>query len=210
MVGFGAAILVQVIPKPPSATRNAARALSYVLADLTEFYAETISCVLAPDEDSPLKIKSYAEARIAELYRRLGDLRVRIAMVKFEPSTSVFTSAKLFQIHAHMGKILECLAVLAFLQPKLHHHYKRRLEHQTEYVSTETIADVMAVFGVLEGALKSGHALPEVLPVPLLGKLVRASKQNDIFKTLHRDMVKEDEVSDMRLYHHIERSVELD
>ncbi|KAK6528596.1 hypothetical protein TWF281_009834 [Arthrobotrys megalospora] len=194
MVGFAAAIIVQIFPRPPSATRNAANSLATILSDLTQFYSDTMSYFLSPhdDEDST---REKTQERVTELYVSMHELAPRIKMVKFEPSSSPFTADNLMEIAGYLGRILESLSIMAFMTPRLTPTYKRRLEVQTDFAKTETIASIMAILGVLEGSLRTGTPLAEILPVPLLGRLRKVVGPSDGVDMLTRDMLKDNEVS---------------
>ncbi|KAF3938744.1 hypothetical protein ABW19_dt0208011 [Dactylella cylindrospora] len=195
MVGFGVAILVQVFPRPPSATRNASKSLAVVLSHLTSFYADTMSNFLTESEDDYPTMRARTEERVTELYTEMQELVPRIKMVKFEPSSSPFTCDTLLEVEAYLSKILESLSIIAYVTPRLTPIYRKRLEVQTDFVKTDTVASIMAVLGVLEGTLKSGHPLAEVLPVPLLGRLRKIAGPSDGVDAFSRDMMKDDDWS---------------
>ncbi|RVD82111.1 uncharacterized protein DFL_006545 [Arthrobotrys flagrans] len=192
IVGFAAAIIVQIFPRPPSATRNAAKSLATVLSDLTQFYSDTMSNFLSAQDDEEVSAEEIKE-RVADLYTSMQELIPRIQMVKFEPSSSPFTSDNLMDIADYLGKILESLSIMSLLTPKLSPAYKRRLEVQTDFARTETIASIMAILGVLEGSLRTGYPLAEILPVPLLRRLRKVAGPADGMDALTRDMLKDDE-----------------
>ncbi|KAF3932551.1 hypothetical protein ABW20_dc0104011 [Dactylellina cionopaga] len=194
MVGFAAAIIVQIVPRPPSATRNASKSLATVLSDLTGFYSDTMSHFLTSHED-PDSTPEKLHGRIAEMYTQLQELAPRIKMVKLEPSSSPFTSDILENISDSLGKILESLSIMSFVTGKLTPMYRKRLEVQTDFAKTDTIAAIMATLGVLEGSLRTAHPLAEILPVPLLGRLRKAAGPADGVDSLSRDMLKDDDWS---------------
>ncbi|KAF3098930.1 hypothetical protein TWF569_003185 [Orbilia oligospora] len=192
MVGFAAAIIVQIFPRPPSATRNAAKSLATVLSELTQFYSDTMSDFLSAPDDQEFSAEEVKE-RVAELYFSMQELIPRIKMVKFEPSSSPFTSENLMDIADYLGKILESLSIMSLLAPRLSPMYKRRLEVQTDFARTETVASIMAILGVLEGSLRTGYPLAEILPVPLLGRLRKLGGPADGVDSLTIDMLKDEE-----------------
>ncbi|KAK6504548.1 hypothetical protein TWF481_006489 [Arthrobotrys musiformis] len=192
IVGFAAAIIVQIFPRPPSATRNAAKSLATVLSNLTQLYSDTMSTFLSDQNEEEFSAEELKE-RVAELYFSMQELIPRIKMVKFEPSSSPFTADNLMDIAEYLSKILESLSIMSLLTPKLSRAYKRRLEVQTDFAKTETIASIMAILGVLEGSLRTGHPLAEILPVPLLGRLRKIAGPSDGVDALTRDMLKDDD-----------------
>ncbi|KAJ6255904.1 hypothetical protein Dda_9363 [Drechslerella dactyloides] len=195
IIGFAAAIIVQVFPRPPSATRSASKSLATSLSDITSFYSEVMSHFLTQEEGAPGEPLEKVQERISKLYTDMQELVPRIMMVKLEPSSSPFTSENLLKVEDHLGKILESLALIAFVSPRLTPMYQKRLEVQTEFTKTNTIASIMAVLGVLEGSLRTGHPLAEVLPVPLLGRLRKVPGPSDGVDSLSKDMLNNEEWS---------------
>ncbi|KAK6359209.1 hypothetical protein TWF696_000373 [Orbilia brochopaga] len=195
MVGFAAAIIVQIFPRPPSSTRNASKSLATSLSDITSFYSEIMSHFLTQEEGAPAEPMDKLQERISKLYTDMQELVPRIQMVRFEPSSSPFTCENLLKVEDHLGKILESLSLISFVSPRLTPMYQKRLEVQTEFARTDTIAAIMAVLGVLEGSLRTGHPLAEVLPVPLLGRLRKVPGPADGVDSLTRDMLNNEEWS---------------
>ncbi|KAK6356015.1 hypothetical protein TWF718_000388 [Orbilia javanica] len=172
MVGFGVAVLVQVFPSPPSATRNASRSLAVVSSHLTSFYVDIISDFLARSEEEGYEAtKEVIDTRLTELFSEINALVPRIKMVKFEPSSSPFTCSNLLEIETCLGRILESLSTIASVSPALTDSYKKTLEAQTNFVEIQTVAGIISVFTAVEDTLKSGQPLSEVLPAPLLQNL---------------------------------------
>lgn len=195
MVGFGVAILVQIFPRPPSATKNASKSLARSLSHYSSFYAQIMSTYLTtPPSSDPQQPPEGTKDRVVALYQELHDVTPKIKMVKYEPSSSHFTCANLTRIEESLAKILESMSMMAFVLPQLSDTYRRRLEAQTDFAKTDVIASIMAVLGVVEGTLKSGHAMAEVLPVPLLGRLRNCARREEGVEVLSRDMMGEDEV----------------
>ncbi|KAF3906893.1 hypothetical protein ABW21_db0209595 [Orbilia brochopaga] len=193
MVGFAAAIIVQIFPRPPSATRNASKSLATSLSDITSFYSEIMSHFLTQEEGAPAEPMDKLQERISKLYTDMQELVPRIQMVRFEPSSSPFTCESLLKVEDQLGKILESLSLISFVSPRLTPMYQKRLEVQTEFARTDTIACIMAVLGVLEGSLRTGHPLAEVLPVPLLGRLRKVPGPSDRVDSVTRDMLNNEE-----------------
>ncbi|KAK6512328.1 hypothetical protein TWF481_001216 [Arthrobotrys musiformis] len=200
MIGFGVAIIVQVFPRPPSATRNASKSLAVVSSHITSFYANTISNFVKDSEREDYQAtRSTIEDRLTELFTEISILEPRIRMAKFEPSSSPFTCDILLEVEKCLSRILESLSILASVTPRLTATYRRILETQTEFVETDTIASIIATLTALEETLKSGHPFAEVLPVPLLRKLRKVSNTGpyapDGTHAFSRDAMKDDDWS---------------
>ncbi|KAK6519097.1 hypothetical protein TWF281_003785 [Arthrobotrys megalospora] len=193
MVGFGVAILVQVFPRPPSATRNASKSLAVVSSHLTSFYADTMSHFLIESEEEEYQATRVAiDERLTELFTEINVLVPRIEMVKFEPSSSPFTCETLLEVETYLSRILESLSIIASVTPRLTVTYRRMLEVQTDFVEIDTVASIIAALTALEETLKSGHPLAEVLPVPLLRKLRKITGPSNGIDAFSRDMKDDD------------------
>ncbi|KAF3262513.1 hypothetical protein TWF192_007186 [Orbilia oligospora] len=198
LVGFGVAILVQVFPCPPSATRNASKSLAVVSSHITSFYADTVSDFLTKPEGAEYRAAcGIRNERLTQLLTEIDALVPRIKMVKFEPSSSPFICSILLEIETCLSRILESLSTIAFVLPRLTGTYKRILEAQTYFVETETVASIIAALTALEETLRGGQPLSDVLPVPLLQNLRKiAVPPNGIgAHEFSRDILKNDDWS---------------
>ncbi|EWC48838.1 hypothetical protein DRE_00143 [Drechslerella stenobrocha 248] len=193
IIGFAVATAVQVFPRPPSATRNCSNSLATILSDITEFYSETMTQYLVQESEEVDFVPEKLQERISKIYTALQELIPRIKLVQFEPSSSPFTSKNLLKIESCLGKILESLSIISFVSLRLTPTYQRRLDVQTDFAATETIASVMAILGVLEGSLRTGHPVAEVLPVPLLGRLRKVAGPSDGIDSMSRDMLRDED-----------------
>ncbi|RLL93009.1 hypothetical protein CFD26_101212 [Aspergillus turcosus] len=161
-VGFAAALIVQVFPRPPSAARHICTSLSNTLRRLTDHYALLLSCWARPNNDPRM-----AEQLSIEVAERLAGLNGPIALLGLEFSGSAFDSASLRQVQALCQTLNQNLGRLLLLSATLPLELQERLARTSGVLEQRAIADVMAVLGVVAQAIKTGDALPEVLPTPL-------------------------------------------
>ncbi|RHZ68945.1 hypothetical protein CDV55_100099 [Aspergillus turcosus] len=161
-VGFAAALIVQVFPRPPSAARHICTSLSNTLRRLTDHYALLLSCWARPNNDPRM-----AEQLSIEVAERLAALNGPIALLGLEFSGSAFDSASLRQVQALCQTLNQNLGRLLLLSATLPLELQERLARTSGVLEQRAIADVMAVLGVVAQAIKTGDALPEVLPTPL-------------------------------------------
>ncbi|KAF4155768.1 hypothetical protein CNMCM8927_004192 [Aspergillus lentulus] len=161
-VGFAAALIVQIFPRPPSAARHICTSLSNTLRRLTDHYALLLSCWARPNNDPRM-----AELLSIEVAERLAALNGPIALLGLEFSSSRFDSASLRQVQALCQTLNQNLGRLLLLSATLPLELQERLARTSGVLEQRSIADVMAVLGVVAQAIKTGDPLPEVLPTPL-------------------------------------------
>ncbi|EAW12654.1 uncharacterized protein ACLA_010800 [Aspergillus clavatus NRRL 1] len=161
-VGFAAAVVVQIFPRPPSAARHLCVSLSNTLRRLTDHYALLLSCwARNPDAGT------MAEQLSIEVAERLSSLDGPVALLRLEFSGSRFDAASLRQVQTLCQALNQNLGRLLFLSATLPAELQRRLARSLGVLEPRAVAEVMAVLGVVAQALKTGDALPEVLPTPL-------------------------------------------
>ncbi|KAF7156079.1 hypothetical protein CNMCM5623_009221 [Aspergillus felis] len=161
-VGFAAALVVQIFPSPPSAARHICISLSNTLRRLTDHYALLLSCWARPNNDPRM-----AEPLTIEVAERLAALNGPIALLGLEFSSSRFDSASLRQVQSLCQTLNQNLGRLLLLSATLPLELQERLSRTSGVLEQRSIADVMAVLGVVAQAIKTGDPLPEVLPTPL-------------------------------------------
>lgn len=164
VIGFAAAIIVQLFPRPPSASRHICKSLSNIIRSLSDHYALLLSCWGQSDRNAGL----VAEKIALDLAEILNSLNGPIGMLRFEFSGSPFDSDRLAQVKTLCEDLNRSVARLLYLSASLPEYLQARLAHYVGLLDHRNIGDVMAVLGVVEQALKTGDPLPEVLPTPLL------------------------------------------
>lgn len=161
-------MIVQIFPRPPSATRHVCKSLSNTIRSLGDHYALLISCWGQPDREEGL----VAEELAVNVAGQLSALDGPIALLKLEFSSSPFDSAQLKKVQLLFQELNQNIARLLFLSASLPEHFQSRLATRAGLLNDRNIGDIMAVLGIIEQALKTGDPLPEVLPTPLLNRCV--------------------------------------
>ncbi|KAJ5833580.1 hypothetical protein N7474_001891 [Penicillium riverlandense] len=164
VIGFAAAIIVQLFPRPPSASRHICKSLSNVIRSLSDHYALLLSSWGQSDGNAGL----VAEKIALDLGEKLNSLNGPIGMLRFEFSGSPFDSDRLAQVKTLSEDMNRSVARLLYLSASLPEYLQARLSRYVGLLDHRNIGDIMAVLGVVEQALKTGDPLPEVLPTPLL------------------------------------------
>ncbi|KAB8222979.1 hypothetical protein BDV33DRAFT_229069 [Aspergillus novoparasiticus] len=164
LIGFAAALIVQVFPLPPTASRHICKSLSNALRTLSNHYALVLSCW----NQSDTNIGLIAGKISIEVDERLMSLDDSIAVLRLEFSSTPFDSESLAQVKAICQEINWALGRLLFLSVSLPVELQDRLTRRTGILDHQNIGDIMAILSMVEQALKTSSALPEVLPTPLL------------------------------------------
>lgn len=190
LIGVAASIIVQILPRPVSATRHVCQALSKSIRRLCDHYALLLSS-LGETENPGLQL---VVSQISiELSASLNALNMLIALIKFEISTTNFDSAALGKIKALCLEINYALGRMLYITSSLSLEYQKLLSNHVGLRSHHAIGDVMAVLGVIEQSLKTGDALPEVLPTPLVKRCFDHWANSDLDLIMSRERVRDAE-----------------
>ncbi|KAL3439738.1 hypothetical protein BJX65DRAFT_317727 [Aspergillus insuetus] len=166
LIGSGAATIIQIFPRPPSATRHVCKALSRSVRTLSDYYALLLSSWSAPNPDGCAQAPG--EPIWMELTQALHTLADPISNLRFEFSSSRFDSTSLEHIRQICHVINNNLASLLKASATLPCPYRDKLAQMTGMLDQRCIGEVMAVLGIAEQALRTGDAPPEMLPTPLV------------------------------------------
>lgn len=189
IIGFAAAVILQLLPRPPSATRHVCKSLSGVIRALTDHYALLLSCWGKPDREEGL----VAEDLAFNLAESLSALDGPIAVLKVEFSGSQFDSERLGQIKSLCQDLNQHLARLLNLSASLPERFQSHLAQRAGMLDHRHIGDVMAVLNVVDQALKTGDPLPEVLPTPLLKRCLEFWSTHRADVSLSKDLLRDEE-----------------
>ncbi|KAL4895284.1 hypothetical protein BDV59DRAFT_191799 [Aspergillus ambiguus] len=166
LLGFVAAFVVQLFPRPPSTTRHACKTLSNTVRTLSDHYSLLLSHWGRIDHQNP--IGAVVEKISLDVAETLMSLDGPISMLRFEISLGPFNQ----DVLAHMKKLCQdmnlALSRLLILSTSLPPEFQERLIHTAGIRDEHAIGDIMAVLSIVEQALQSGLPLPERLPTPLI------------------------------------------
>ncbi|KAJ5794615.1 Brefeldin A sensitivity protein-related protein [Penicillium paradoxum] len=187
LIGSAAALIVQLFPRPPSASRHICKSLSNVIRSLSDHYALLLSCWGQGREEGLA-----AEKLALNLAETLMDLDGPIALLRFEFSSSPFDSDRLGQVQALCQELNQNLARLLYLSASLPEHLQARMARKVGLLNHHNIGDVMAVLAVVEQSLKTGDPLPEVLPTPLLNRCHEFWQLHQVDIILSKDLIRDE------------------
>ncbi|KAJ5282226.1 hypothetical protein N7505_000206 [Penicillium chrysogenum] len=188
LIGSAAALIVQLFPRPPSASGHVCKSLSNSIRLLSDHYALLLSCWGQGCEEGLA-----AEKLALNVAETLAALDGPIALLRFEFSSSPFDSERLGQVKALCQELNQNIARLLYLSASLPEHLQSRLARQAGLLDHHNIGDVMAVLGVVEQSLKTGDPLPEVLPTPLLNRCHDYWMSHHVEIILSKDLIRDEE-----------------
>lgn len=168
LLGLVAAFVVQIFPKPPSASRHIRNTLFNAIRILSDHYALLLSHWGRADDPSPVNV--LAERISLDLAETLLSLQGPINLLKFEISLGPFDQGTFLQIQELCQDMNQSLGRLLSLTGSLPLELQRRLMCNVGIMDDTDIDSVMVVLGVINQSLKTGDPLPERLPVPLLNR----------------------------------------
>jgi hypothetical protein len=181
-------MIVQIFPRPPSATRHICKSLSNAIRGLSDHYALLLSCWGQPDRNEGM----VAEQLALDVAESLSALDGPVALLRLEFSSSPFDSDRLAQVKSLCQELNQHLGRLLYLSASLPEELQHRLARQAGILDHRNIGDVMAVLGVVEQALKTGDPLPEVLPTPLLKRCFEYWRSHQIEIMLSKDLIRDE------------------
>lgn len=167
LAGLLAAVVVQLFPKPPSATAHACRGLTKSVGAISDQYALLLQSQRHASESSAISLR--AEQLSLHVTNSLSALGVSIQAVSVEISLGPFSRTRLRQLLEECKvlnqSLVRLLSVAATLPPDL----RPLFESATGMLDDRVIADVMAVLHIVQLSFKGQAPLPQRLPTPLAG-----------------------------------------
>ncbi|KAH6607197.1 hypothetical protein Trco_003510 [Trichoderma cornu-damae] len=189
LLGFLAATIVQLFPKPPSATGHVCRTLANTVRTLSDYYALLLSHWSRAGQEGPPIGAAVIEDLTLEAAEVLSSLNGSIALLKADFDPGPFDQAVLRQTQEHCQNMNQALGRLLYLSNTLPKEFQDRLVTALGMLDDSAIRNVMAVLAIVEQALRTGSPLPERLPVPLVRTCFAHAQHHNIElnKSLVRD-----------------------
>ncbi|OAR02556.1 hypothetical protein LLEC1_07759 [Akanthomyces lecanii] len=171
LIGFAAALIVQMLPKPPSGTHHVAKTLANSLHKISDHYALLIShwgkrSTVGGDYSG---VRSVIMSTSLGLGQTLAALNDPIAMLKFETSMSPFDKSSLRRAQELLMLMNQSLTKVMLSATTLPVEYQQRLIKTSGIADEASISNIMSVLVLAKQSLRSGAPLPERLPTPLIG-----------------------------------------
>lgn len=187
MIGFAAALIVQVLPFPPSASNYISATLSNTLHTLSDHYALVLSCWNQSDSNVGL----VAEQVSIDVDQLLASLEGSISLLNLEFSGSPFDRQSLADMNYICQEMNWGLGRLLSLSVSLPVELQDRLAHVCGILDHRNIGDIMTVLSMVQQALKTDDALPEVLPTPLLNRCHEYWRNTGLELLQYKDLIRD-------------------
>ncbi|KLP14067.1 membrane protein [Fusarium fujikuroi] len=169
LIGFGAAVLVALLPRPLSGNRHYRQILSSQLSSIRDRYALLISVWRSPPDDFVEVIEKQATTT-EEL---LNSIALPILKTKFEFSTSNIDTETLSRANHLCNNLNVFLAQFSMTATKIPLPVRERFFYRVSAGDENLIADLMSTMTLLQHSLMSGEPLPAILPTPLVGRAIQ-------------------------------------
>lgn len=173
IIGFAAAVIVNFLPRPPSANRHYRNLLAASLASVRNRYALFASNWADPAPD----LREISEREGLANGEVLLSVMGPVKLTKLEFSTSNFDAAALSQICQLCITLNQSITQLLLYIDRLPAEEKKSIIPSIGATDPDMIAELMAVLTLLQQALKSGDPLPAVLPTPLFARSIRYARR---------------------------------
>ncbi|GAB0133087.1 hypothetical protein EsDP_00001503 [Epichloe bromicola] len=169
LVGSAAALIVQIFPKPPSATRYVSKSLANTMRALNDHHALLVSQWSHPRCGGHNVGGAAAAEQISlKLAENLMDLTGAISLLKVEISTTPFDQKILLSTRDKCHAMNQYLGKLLVLSANLPKFLQNRLAQNVGLTENRSVGNVMSVMTIIESSLRTGSPLPQRMPVPLV------------------------------------------
>ncbi|KJZ70876.1 hypothetical protein HIM_09741 [Hirsutella minnesotensis 3608] len=190
LIGLAASVIVQLFPRPPSATSHVCKTLANSVRTLADHYALLLSHWARPSQHSPLS--AVAEQISLDVSETLLSLNETIGVLKVELSFGPFDQDVLVKTRQQCQYMNQSLGRLLFLSSTLPNDLQERLAGTVGILDDRTIGDVMAVLGLIEQSLRTGSPLPERLPAPLVSRFYESWNAQNPYASLTTSLVRDE------------------
>ncbi|KAJ3473821.1 hypothetical protein NLG97_g10114 [Lecanicillium saksenae] len=195
LIGFGVALIVQMLPKPPSGTNHVAKTLANNLHKISDHYALLVAHwgTRNVTEEDFIGARNVITKTALGVTQALSALDTPITMLKFETSTSPFDQTILRRAQEIMIRMNQSLTKVMLSATILPIEYQQRLIRHSGIADDVSISNVISVLVLARQSLRHGGPLPERLPTPLIATCYGefAAKHNKL-ELRREDMETED------------------
>ncbi|KAI5457584.1 hypothetical protein BGZ63DRAFT_364563 [Mariannaea sp. PMI_226] len=173
IVGIAGALIVNFVPKPPSANRHYRHLLSDTLASVRDRYVLFASSWKAPAPD----LRQVAEEEALAAGETLLAISGPIQLTVLEFSSSNFDTGTLVLVCNQCMVLNQNVTLLLQYTTRLSEAERAIIIPATGATNENLITELMGVLSIVQQALKSGDPLPAALPTPLFTKAVAHARE---------------------------------
>ncbi|WVR05967.1 hypothetical protein IAU60_002995 [Kwoniella sp. DSM 27419] len=180
IIGFTAAFLIMLFPKPISARALFRHRLAKNMADMGDLYGKVVTGIEAESDtkqegSEPALVDrgKIAEAR-RERYKgafmkvigRALTMKPQLAFAGAEPGLrGPWPKKKYEALYQAQNQVITTLALLSSAWARMDDEWCKRLATRSELLHPAFIADCLSLFSMLQQALKTGSPLPPLIPI---------------------------------------------
>lgn len=193
LIGFGAASLVTLFPRPPSAARHYCKVLSHSIYGFKDLYGLFVAAWLEPPKD----LSTISDQHALTTAQSLIEIEGPIQLLRFEFSSNAFDRASIAHLHALCQTVNSSLAQLlsGAADASIPLTLRRRFLQTSGALEPNFVGEIFAIMTLLEQAIISGDPLPAVLPGPLLAQVLERTASRMDSTRHHRARDSEESLS---------------
>ncbi|KAF7514576.1 hypothetical protein G7054_g15191 [Neopestalotiopsis clavispora] len=174
LIGFAASAIVMFLPRPPSGHRHYRDLLSSQLSSFKERYALFVSTW----EDPPADLVEVVEKEGLLSQEVLETAIQPMTLLKFEFSSSNLDSRTLVAVGKLCIDLNTTITQLLVYARRLTSEQRARFMQYTGANDEIFVADLMAVFSLVQGTLSTGKPLPTILRTPLVSRSMGKARRH--------------------------------
>ncbi|KAK0622236.1 hypothetical protein DIS24_g11259 [Lasiodiplodia hormozganensis] len=183
LIGFFAAAIVTLLPRPPSAARHITTTLAAsVRANQDILALSVLAWRHAVQGKSVTAVSETVTAATIDTFETLSALVEPIQLLRFEFSSSVFDSATLMAVVRAHGVFAVTLAQLHAYTASLPPAFRQQFAAASGVLDDDgvVVGEVVAVLNLVGQTLKTGDALPAVLRPRMAERMVERMQRVEL------------------------------
>ncbi|WRT64249.1 uncharacterized protein IL334_001180 [Kwoniella shivajii] len=178
IIGFTAAFIIMLFPRPVSARYLFRRRLAKNMADIGDLYGKVVTGIEGELDSEVDTLGAAEENKIAEIRRerykggfmkvlgRILGMQPQLQFASIEPGLrGPWPKKKYEALFKAQGQVLSTLALLSNSYSRMDVRWCRRLASRSELMHPAFIADCISLFSILEQSLRTGQPLPPMIPI---------------------------------------------
>ncbi|KAB2568894.1 Uncharacterized protein DBV05_g12432 [Lasiodiplodia theobromae] len=183
VIGFFAAAIVTLLPRPPSAARHITKTLAASLRANQDILAlSVLAWRHAVQGKSVTSVSETVTAATIDTFETLSALVEPIQLLRFEFSSSVFDSATLMAVVRAHGVFAVSVAQLHAYTASLPPAFRQQFAAASGVLDDDgvVVGEVVAVLNLVGQTLKTGDALPAVLKPRMAERMVERMQRVEL------------------------------
>ncbi|WWC66524.1 uncharacterized protein I206_100427 [Kwoniella pini CBS 10737] len=178
IIGFTAAFIIMLFPRPVSARALFRHRLAKNMADIGELYGKVVTGIEGELDHDDSEIDHEDKGKIAEVRRerykggfmkvlgRIMGMQPQLVYASIEPGLrGPWPKQKYEALFKTQSQVLSTLALLSSAYSRMDVKWCKRLASRSELMHPSFIADCLSTFSILQQSLRTGEPLPPMIPV---------------------------------------------